>query len=349
MSSYELLNHFDLTKVEEFLDTLMPESSLSFGELVVEMMSGRMEGNLSLLSQSFRHACLYGFSEGRQLFVTLLMFGMFGAILNNAAGFLKGRQAMQLAQYFVILLASLSLFRGFHTATGICEETLEQTADFVRIFLPVFCLSLGFTYGTMTAFGYYQTVFCVIFILQQVLLRIFMPLSRCYLFLVFMNHLSNEHRFDGLLKLIEKGVGKGLKVMLSVMLGGGMLRCVMLVKVDAVQKTVLGKAISAVPIVGNMTDSAAQMLLACASLIKGSLGTAALVTLAALCLLPLLRLLFLSIILQLAAVFLGILGEKNMMQLVVQAQKSYSFLFQMAFCGLITFVLVIAMMLQMTA
>lgn len=348
MSAYELLQNFDLTSIDNFLAGLMPDGSLSFGELVVEMMSGGMEGNAMLLWAALKRACLYGLSDGRQLFATLLVFGMLGAVLGNASGLLKGKQAMQLARYFTILLTSLSLFRGFDTATGLCENTVQQISDFMRIFLPVFCLGLGFTHGTMTAYGYYQFVFMVIYMIQLLLLRVFLPLAKCYLFLVFMNHLSDERRFEGLLRMLERGVGMGLKVMLSLVLGGGMLRTLLLVKVDDAKKTVLGKAIGALPVVGNMTEAASQMLLACAALIKGSLGGAALIVLAAFCLMPLIKLLFLCIMLYLSAVFLGILGEKNLMHIVQQAEKSYYFLFQIAFCALLTFVLVIALMLQMS-
>jgi len=349
MNSYDLLKPYDLDRVDQLLGTLLPDHELSFGSLVVEMMSGNVDGNFSLLWNAFKKACLYGFSESRQIFVTLLLLGILAAILQNVTGVLKGKQAMALAKYFVLLLAALSLFYGFDTALQICQATVQNLTDFMRIFLPVFCLSLGLTHGTMTAYGYYQFLFLVIYLLQEVLSHVFVPLVKCYLFLAFMNSLSNDKRFESLLRMIDKAIGRGLKILISLVLGSGMLRSVLLVKVDNVNKTVLGKAIGAIPVVGDVTDSATQMLLSCASLIKSCLGSAALVILILVCLVPLVKILFLYFSIYFSSVFLGILGEKNMMQILQQAGKGYFALFQIAFFALLTFAVTIAMMLQLTA
>ncbi|MBR1691800.1 MAG: stage III sporulation protein AE [Lachnospiraceae bacterium] len=349
MNTYELLRTFDLEKIEGFLDKLMPDGGLSFGQLVVGMMSGDIDGSFYLLWSALKQSCLYGFSDGKKLFATLLLFGIMGALLKNASGMLKGKQAMQLAGYFVLLLAALSLFQGFDTALTICQTVVSNSSDFMRIFLPVFCLSLGLTHGTMTAYGYYQFVFLVIYLLQVVLLRIFLPCTKCYLFLAFMNQLSQDRRFEGILHLLEKGISMGFKVLTYVVLGSGMLRSFLFVQVDHVNKTVLNKAIGAIPIVGDVTDSATQILLSCAALVKGSLGSAALIVLVLVCLLPLSKLLFLYASLQLSAAFLGILGEKELMRTVQQAGKGYFFLFQIAVLTLLTFALSVAMMLQLKA
>ena len=345
MNAESLLNTFDLKQMEEFLAGAFPDEGISFGSLVVEMMSGSMEVDLSLFFQTLTRALLYGISDSKKILVSLLMLGIGNVILHNTADMLKEKQTMKVAKYFVTMLAAITFVQGFEVAWNICQDTLQNVMDFMRIFLPVFCLSLGFVKGTMTAFGYYQFVFIILYLVQQILYTVFLPLTRCFLLLAFMNGLMEDKRFEGVQKLVEKGIGTGLKGMTYLVVGTGMFRSLMLVRVDHLNQTVLQKAVAAIPAVGDVTDSATQMILSCGSLIQGGLGSAALVILILLCLTPLTKLLFLYLSLQLSAALIGLLGEKGMTQTVSEVAKAFLFLFQIAFFTLLMFLLMIGVML----
>ena len=345
MNGESLLGTFDLQQIEVFLDGAFPENSISFGRLVVEMMSGGMDFDVSLLSQALMNSLLYGIRDSKKMFLSLFILGLVNVILHNTAGMFKEKQTMKIANYFVTMLGAITLIQGFETAWSICQSTVQMVMDFMRIFLPVYCLSLGFVKGAMTAYGYYQFVFLVLYFLQQILINIFLPLTRCFLLLAFMNGLMDDRRFEGVQKLIEKGIGVGLKFMIYLVVGTGMFRTLLTIRVDHLNQTVLQKAVAAIPAVGDVTDSATQMILSCGSLIQGGMGSAALIVLILICLTPLVKLLFLYVSLQLSSALIGLLGEKNMTRTVAEASKGFLFLFQIAFFTLLMFLLIIGVMM----
>lgn len=345
MNAGSLLDTFQLEQMEEFLAQAFPDTHISFGSMVVEMLSGNMDFHWSVFFETLVQALFYGISDSKNLFATLFMLGLVNVILHNTAGMFQDKQTMQLAKYFVTMLAGIALIQGFGVAWNICRDTLLQVMDFMRIFLPVYCLSLGLTKGTMTACGYYQFVFLVLYFLQQILFLVFVPLTKCFFLLSFMNGLMEDKRFEGLQKLIEKGIGTGLKFMTYLVVGSGMFQSLLLVRVDHLNKTVVQKAVAAIPAVGDVTDSATQMILSCASLIQGGMGSAALVILILLCLTPLVKLLLLYASLEFGGALIGLLGEKNMTHMVSEAAKGFLFLFQIAFFTLFMFLLIIGCMM----
>ena len=348
MNAYELIKPFELEKVDFFLEQILPERNLKFGDVVVGMMSGKGDANFLLIWEAFQGSLLYGLSESRYLFVTMILYGVIASVLQAATGIFKGKQAMQLAKYFILLLVSLILMHGFDAAQEICTSTVMNVSDFMKVILPVLSMSLGVSHGTLSAYGYYQFMFLVIYVLGQILLRLFLPLTRCYLLLVFMNAISDEKRFEGIVNLLEKGVGNGLKLLASLLLGGGFVRSVLLAKVDHVGRTMVGKAVGAVPVVGDVSDSATQVLLSCADLVKCYMGGGALVALVIVCSMPLLRLFVLLASLHLSSAFVGLVGEKRTMHMLQQAGKGFFMLFQIAFFTVLVFALTITMMLRLS-
>lgn len=345
MNGESLLGTFDLQKMEGFLESVFPQNSISFGELVVDMMSGGTEFDISLLSKAFFNALLYGISDSKKMCLSLFVLGLISVILYNAASMFKEKQTMQIANYFVTILGVITLIQGFESAWSICQSCVGMVLDFIRIFLPIYCISLGFVKGAMTAYGYYQFVFLVLYFLQQILIHVFMPLTKCFILLAFMNGIMEENRFEGIQKLIEKGIGTGLKGMTYLVVGTGMFRTLLTVRVDHLNKTVLQKAVAAIPAVGDVTDSATQMILSCGSLVQGGLGSAALIVLILMCLTPLVKLLLLYVSLQVSSALIGLLGEKNMTRTTAEASKAFLFLFQITFFTLLMFLLIIGVMM----
>lgn len=347
MSGESLLGTFDLHEMERFVENAFPKEGISFGRLVVEMMSGGVDFDGSLLWKTLINALLFGISDSKKMFLSLFILGLVSVVLYNAAGMFKEKQTMKIATYFVTMLGFISLIQGFEIAWNICQSCVGMVMDFIRIFLPVYCLSLGLVKGTITAYGYYQFVFVVLYFLQKILINVFLPLTRCFVMLSFLNGLMDDRRFEGVQRLLEKGIGTGLKCMTYLVVGTGMFRSLLTIRVDHLNKTVLQKAVGAIPAVGDVTDSVTQMILSCGSLVQGGLGSAALIVLVLICLTPLVKLLFLYLSLQVSSALIGILGEKNLTRTTAEASKAFLFLFQIAFFTLLMFVLIIGVMMCM--
>lgn len=347
MSVEDLLSTFDLSGIENYLSKQFSGQGVSFGELVMQLLSGNLEFDWKLIANTVRQACLYGIADAKTLFLSLLLLGILSVILTHASQLLAGAQTVSLVKYFILLLVTLTLFQGFFVAEEICATTLQNAIDFMRVLLPALALSLGFTNGSLSAYGYYQFVFLVLFLISNVMNLFFIPFAKSYTFLTFMNGVSEEKRFQGILRLMDKGMTMGLKILTYMIAGSGILRSILTVSTDHVNKTLLQKTVSAIPGVGDITDSAAEVFVSCALLIKNSLGIAALLIMLFICMIPLTKLLVIYLSLRLCSAFLEILGEKRTTAYIEQVSRGYLFLFQIAGFSLILFVVAITMLLTM--
>lgn len=347
MNVEDLLSSFDLNEIESYLFKHFGGRGVSFGELVVQLLSGKMELDFKIIKDTVRQAFLYGISDAKNLFLSLLILGILSVMLNHASELLAGAQTVSLVKYFILLLVTLNLFQGFFIAEEICLETLQSATDFMRVLLPALSLSLGLTNGTFSAYAYYQFVFLLLFILSNVMTLFFIPFAKGYTFLAFMNGVTEEKRFQGILRLMEKGMTTALKVLTYVIAGSGVLRSILSVSTDHVNKTMIQKTISAIPGVGDITDSATEVFVSCALLIKNSLGIAALLIMLFICIVPLTKLLVIYLALRLCCASLEILGEKRTTTYMEQVSKGYLFLFRIAGFGLIFMVVAITMLLTM--
>lgn len=348
MSTEEILGVFDFSQIDGYLEQNFGKQFMGFGELVSQMMNGTTEFDISLIVSAVKEGFLYGFRDGKNIFISLLILGIVGVLFNNAAELFMGNQTMNLAKYLILLVMTLFLLKSFDTAVSICESALGVTTNFMRILLPLLCLSLGFTNGSLTAYSYYILFFIVIFVIQNVLTVIFIPCAKCYIFVAFMNHLSEERRFQGVLNLLEKGITMGLKGIMYITIGSGLIQSVLAVSADHVNKTLVKKTISAIPGIGNITDSATDVLLSCTNLIKNGLGVSALIIMLLLCMTPLLKLFFLYFSVMISATLLEVMGEKKLNRYIEQTGKGYLFLFRIAIYALFLFMLSIAVLISLS-
>ncbi|MDE6641948.1 MAG: stage III sporulation protein AE [Acetatifactor sp.] len=89
--------------------------------------------------------------------------------------------------------------------------------------------------------------------------------------------------------------------------------------VDAVKKSALQRIVSAIPGVGNAADSAVELVLGSALVIKNSIGVVLLILILVLCAAPLLKIGLIAGMLKCAAAFMGVVSDKRITSCVNRA------------------------------
>ncbi len=343
-----ILEQIDMSEITKVLSSVFPETQVSFEQIFTQLLSGNFSNSIKLFIEFLKQALFQGILESKQIFLILLLIGILGAVLGSLTEVFTNRQVIRFAHYFIYLMLAVFLLKSFQLSLSISQQAVSLVVDFMRAFLPVYCISLCLGSGVATAYGYYQMVFFIIFVLESVLLSVFIPICECYAFLVVMNGVAKEKRFDGILHMLDKMISGGVKVILVLTVGSSLLQSMITPAIDNVNTKLLQKSIGAIPGLGDITDSMTDIFLSSALLVKNSLGAAALICLVFICILPLLKLFCLGAAIKLAGALIGIFGEKKQVHFIEQMSNGSFYIFKVTLCAMAMFFISIAMIANVT-
>ncbi|MBD5545316.1 MAG: hypothetical protein HDR01_14045 [Lachnospiraceae bacterium] len=348
MSEINILEQMDFSMLEEMLNEIFPTGSMSFQEMIGNLMKGDMKFSMGAVFDMIKSALLQGIGESRNVFLAVLVLGIFGALLANVTELFENKQVAEFAHYFIFLLLAILLFKSFQMSLEIGEGAIGRIVDFMRAFIPAYSLSLCFSSGAMTAYSYYQFVFIMIYGLESLLFAFFIPLCQCYAFLSVMNGVSRAKRLEGILVLLDRVIKGGVKLASFLTIGSSLLHSMIMPAIDNVNTKLVQKSIGMVPGLGDITDSMTEVFLGSALLIKNSIGVAALILLLLICMVPLVKLFCIGGALKLAGALLGMFGERKQVHFIEQMGNGSFHMFQITLCTMVMFFISVALIAGVT-
>ena len=223
-----------------------------------------------------------------------------------------GKESIEKYGYYIYFLCGaticLNLFAGGY-------ETVFKTATvlvrFMEVLLPTYGIALMLSNGANTSGAYYGAVLLMLFLIEILVLTIFLPGTKLYMATRFVNQGVGENFFSKFLKLFEDGFSWGLKAILIGVCSINTIQGLIFPAVDRVRRLSVGKTVSLIPGVGTLAGSATELLLSSGSLLKNSMGIAAVLVLVALCAPALMKLISMIVGLRLLEACLEpVLGNK---------------------------------------
>ena len=135
---------------------------------------------------------------------------------------------------------------------------------------------------------------------------------------------------------------------MGIVLGLNVIQGMILPYVDAVKNSTLEKALEAVPVVGKGAGVVTKMVLGSGILIKNTMGVAAVIILAAMILIPVIKLLLLAFMYQCAAAAMEPVCDKRLVSCLGAVAEGHKILIRLVVSSFALFVLVIAVVCSAT-
>lgn len=302
---------YGLDRMAEGIRQLFPKSGISVKQLLEQVMSGDILGALSSLFAGGA-AGIKGQLEGvKDVFIWLLVLGIVSALISHFVEIFDVHQVADMSFYFMYLLFTAILLKCFSQAAQTALQTLEDITLFIRLMIPAYLISVGASTGAATAGVLCQMMLLVIYGVEYILAQAALPLIYSFVMLSAINGIWVEEKLTMLIELLEKAVGWILKAAVGVVTGVSIFQALITPVVDSVRKSALQKIVSAIPGVGDVADSAVEMVLGSALVIKNSIGVVLLLLLLVLCAAPLLKIGLIAGALKCAAAFMGVVSDKR--------------------------------------
>lgn len=310
---------YGLDKLSEGIRQLFPGTGISAERLLEQVMSGDILGALSSLFKGGAAGITNQLSGMKNVFIWLLVLGIVSSLITHFVEIFDVHQVADMSFYFMYLLFTAILLKCFSEAAETALQALEDITLFIRLLVPAYLISVGVSTGAATAGMVSQLMLLVIYGVEYILSKGAVPLIYSFVMLSMINGIWVEEKLTMLIELLEKAVGWILKGAVGVVTGISIFQTLITPVVDAVKKSALQRIVSAIPGVGNAADSAVELVLGSALVIKNSIGVVLLLLILVLCAAPLLKIGLIAGVLKCAAAFMGVVSDKRITTCVNRA------------------------------
>ena len=242
----------------------------------------------------------------------------------------------------IYLLIFTCLAGSFLSSIQITAQVLDQILEFVRLLMPAYFISVAFAGGSTSAAAFYEIALGAAWAVQWLCRQVFLSIVRVYGLLVLGDHMMEEPFFSKMTELMEKIVSWGLRSILGLTLGLQILQSLVLPYADSAGRSAIMKFAEMIPGLGQATGAAARLVFGSSVLIKNSLGAAAVLILAVITLVPVVKLAVLMVMYQGAAALLQPVCDKRIISCIQGMAAGHGLLLRITLYSLFLFILVIA-------
>ena len=275
----------------------------------------------------------------KEYLIALVILGIGAALLKQLGLFFKDSQVQKIGFWIVYLILAGQLLGLYYNGEEITTQCLRGLISFGNIFIPVFSAVLTLASGSVTGAGYVATLLLIIYVIEQFLLLFMAPLVEGYMLLSLLGALWQKERVEKLMEFFEKGLSLGFKGMFAVITGLGILQSMILPYVDSAKVGAVKKIVDIIPGVGGLAGTTLELVTGSAVLLKNGLGVIGVILLLLVAAVPLLKIGLLCVVIKLAAVVYGLLGEKQMTWCADRLGAAVMYLWKIAGAGTMLFLL----------
>lgn len=342
-SVLELPDYLELSDLEEKLRGMTDFSDLSFSDLVLELLQGKLPSGISgLWGEVWR--LLFSYLGGqKQLAVQILLIALFSAVCTNFIRVFENSQIADISFYMMYLLIGTLLIGAFAEMQALTVNTLKSLFQFVTMLLPAYVVTIVFSAGSVSALGFYELTLLSVHILQLLFIKMVLPLIQIYVVFLFFNQLTQEDLFSQASEFLKTLLEWILKTTTAILVGLQTIQCLVAPAVDTLKNSTAHRIVKALPGVGGLMDSAAETIAGSALVIKNAVGVAGMIVVLLICLLPFLKLGLSVLLFRLLCALLQPISEKRMVDCIRSFSDGVMLLMKTMLAGLAVFLVSLAM------
>lgn len=342
-SVLELPDYLELSDLEEKLRGMTDFSDLSFSDLVLELLQGKLPSGISgLWGEVWR--LLFSYLGGqKQLAVQILLIALFSAVCTNFIRVFENSQIADISFYMMYLLIGTLLIGAFAEMQALTVNTLKSLFQFVTMLLPAYVVTIVFSAGSVSALGFYELTLLSVHILQLLFIKMVLPLIQIYIVFLFFNQLTQEDLFSQASEFLKTLLEWILKTTTAILVGLQTIQCLVAPAVDTLKNSTAHRIVKALPGVGGLMDSAAETIAGSALVIKNAVGVAGMIVVLLICLLPFLKLGLSVLLFRLLCAMLQPISEKRMVDCIRSFSDGVMLLMKTMLAGLAVFLVSLAM------
>lgn len=307
--------------------------SLNQGELSIKQYVGK----ISDMIRANKNAAL-----------EILIIGILSAILKNFSEGIGGKQISDTSQMIISLSLVTILAAVFAGAVYTAMDVLDVMIQFYRALCPVFFPAVMVAGGSISAAAYYQIVTMMIAAVDMFFKNVLLRVNSVYMLLGIADSISEEERFSKACEMTQSIIKYVCKTVLAVFLGLSGIKGMISPYLDAEKRSILYRTISLIPGVGNAASAVSKTMLGAGTIVKNSMGVAAVIVIIMISAMPVLKLVVLAVMYKTIAAVLEPIAAKSMVNGVNIFSKAIGNLIQILLVTIALFIMTIGIICMTT-
>lgn len=273
------LQELNLTEVQKMIDDALEEHDISVLEMTKSVMKGELPLSKEIIQEILYRLFFLRLNRERTLLSKIILLILIAAIFYVFTEVFENGQMGSICFYMVYLLLFIFLADNFSNMSRKLLQQLLWVSDFMKVLAPAYYMTVAAATGVTTATMFYQGVLFLVLLIQWGLGSIVLPCTNLYVLLMFVNHLSKEEMVNKFAELLHVLIGWILKSFMGIVIGLQVVRGLVVPAVDSLKRGAIGKTASVIPGIGNVVNTASDLILTCAILIRNSFGVVVLIIL----------------------------------------------------------------------
>ncbi|MGN0341305.1 MAG: stage III sporulation protein AE [Roseburia sp.] len=307
----DMLQEMELSDLEDYLQEKDVTEDVSFSDLVQQLIRGEIPLDAEEIWNKIAGTLWGELSENKSLLMQVLLLAVCCSFIHNFSDIFRNSHISDICFLFIYMELIMLLLRSFSIMYHLVNETLQELVDFMNMLIPVFCMVLSVGMANMSAAGFYELAFLVIYLVQWLMLMVLVPAVQNYVVMEFINHFVPGEKLQRMCELLEGGVRWCLKFMVAVVVSLNVIQSMVAPAIDRLKVSSVSKTLQMIPGVGNATGVFSEMLLGAGMVMKNCVGVAGIVVLAMILSVPVIKLCLLSVLYKVTAAVTEPISDKR--------------------------------------
>lgn len=343
LAAEEMLDSSSLQEIEALFDETTLASHGSFLNLFKDLITGSIPFDLETIRTTAFSLFLSEISAQKEMALQILLLVITSAVFFNLVRVFEKSQIAEISFYMMYILIAAMLIRSFSGMDRLVLETLQKLIHFTRLLLPSYLTAIVFSSGSLTAIGFYQVTLVLISLLQAVVIQVILPLLEFYLTILIVNQTSKEDLFSRFAQFIQTVIDWALKSILGMTIGLQTVQTLVAPGVDSLKNSAAHRIAKAIPGLGTVVDAASETVTGSALVIRNAMGTAGMIVILSLCLIPILKLAACTLIFRFLCAVIQPICEKRMLGCIESISSASALLLKILCTSMAVFLISLAM------
>lgn len=287
----------------------------SFKELVLKLVNGENSGDKGVF-RDVADIFINSFTAHKDVVINIIILAVLSAFISSFAPVLNKGMINDTAHMIIEIMLITLLMASFYSAVITSTDTIQGFIDIYKSLIPAFFSAVTFASGSITSAAYYEVVLIAITFVNDILKNVILRMVKVYLLLGFADLLMKKSPFSQAMELILTVIKWGCKLSLVAFSGVAGLKGMINPISDEAKKSVIYKTLKIIPGIGNGVDAVSSTVAGAGAVIKNAVGVAAIIVIMAVCCMPVMKLVSLTVIFKVTAAAIEPVADKRIVKAV---------------------------------
>ena len=337
-----ILDEVDMKEINQLLKEIFPQEKVIFQDVLTALLDEKETISPKLIGEFITDTLFHVVKSNKSTLVYLLLVMIIAAVFTNFSEVFQNRQIAQTGFYLVYILLITVCLHSFQMTVQELTDSMETLNTFMSVLAPAYFICMALAVGSISSIAFYNLVLLLIFLVDMVILHFLLPLIHVCLMVRVLNFLSDEEYLSKFAELLQTIVGWGLKTLLALITGAGIVQGILNPSMDAVKRSAFTKGAEMIPGIGDVFGGVTDVVLGTAVLIKNGIGMAGVVLVIAICLVPILNMGILTLLYKGLAALVQPVSDKRIVEAVNSVGDGYHMLLKVVCTTAVLFMITIA-------